>query len=191
VSSTDRSVSIAGKKDMLLKSIAVVGLAASFVAVASAGGSPVVPDDFKIVARYGPGYSNWLRWQYTIGADGKVVQDIGPGGRGGGERSQKQAKLSKDAVGALFARVMEADFFKLKGQYKAKVTDNPTLVLEVTVNKKTHRVLVYGYRHLREKEDQDAVDRFLGVWCEVLRKVPAPNRDQKPDLYKPGNYGKK
>jgi hypothetical protein len=35
------------------------------------------------------------------------------------------------------------------------------------------------------------VDRFLGVWCEVIKKAPAPNADQKPDLYKPGDYGNK
>jgi len=51
-------------------------------------------------------------------------------------------------------------------------------------------VLLYGHRFLREKEDQEAADRFLGVWSEVLKKVPAPNEDQKVDLYKPGNYAK-
>jgi hypothetical protein len=158
---------------------------------ASAPGSPRAPDDFRIVARYAPGYSNWLRWQYTITADGKVAQDIGPGGRSGGERSEQQTKLSKDDIGALFAKVKGAHFFKLKAQYKGEVTDEPTLVLEVTMDEKTHQVLVYGYRHLKEKEDQNAVDRFLSVWSEVIRKVPAPNPDQKPDLYKPGNYGRK
>jgi hypothetical protein len=39
--------------------------------------------------------------------------------------------------------------------------------------------------------DQDAVYRFLGVWSEVISKVPTPNPDQKPDPYKPGDYGKK
>jgi hypothetical protein len=171
--------------------IAVFGLLVGFSAAAPAADPPEVPDDFRIVARYGPGYSNWLRWEYTITADGKVTQDIGPGGRGGGERSTKETKLSKDDIGALYSKVKEADFFKLNEQYKAKVTDQATLVLEVTMDKKTHKVLVYGYRHLREKEDQDAVDRFLSVWVEVLKKVPAPNADQKPEMYKPGDYGKK
>jgi Domain of unknown function (DUF6438) len=175
---------------LFLKTIAVLGLVASVFAVASATGSPGAPDDFKIVARYGPGFSNWLRWQYTITADGKVAQDIGPGGRGGGERSEKQTTLSKDDIEALFAKVKGAEFFNLKEQYKGKVTDHPTLALEVTMDKKTHQVLVYGYQHLKEKEDQNAVDRFLGVWSEVIRKVPAPNPDQTPELYKPGNYGK-
>jgi hypothetical protein len=172
------------------KTIAVLGVVASLCAAASAAGAPDTPDDFKLVARYGPGLSPWLRWQYTITADGKVAQDIGPGGRGGGERSEKQTKLSKDAIAALFAKVKGADFFTLKEKYQGGATDQPTLVLEVTLGKKTHRVLVYGHRHLTEKEDQSAVDRFLGVWSEVIRRVPAPNPDQKADLYKPGNYAK-
>jgi hypothetical protein len=73
-------------------------------------------------------------------------------------------------------------------QYKATVTDLATLVLEVTAGKKIHRVLVYGHNFLTAKEDQDAVDRFLGVWSEVLRAVLAPNPDQKPDQYRPGKY---
>src|SRR5262249_20678190 len=168
------------------KIIAMLGLLSGLLALvaAPAPDAPAVPDDFKVVARFSPGYSNWLRWQYTITADGKVAQDIGPGGGGGGERSQKETKLSKDNIAALFTKVKQADFFQLKEQYRAKVTDNPTLVLEITMDKKTHKVLVYGYRLLKEKEDQDAVDRFLGVWSEVIAKVPAPNPDQKADLYR-------
>ncbi|MFO0969171.1 MAG: hypothetical protein U0793_26755 [Gemmataceae bacterium] len=165
--------------------------AVSLVAVASAKDPAPVPPDFKLVAGYGPGYSSWLRWQYTISADGKVAQDIGPGGRGGGERVEKETTISAKDVVALFAKVKEADFFTLKEQYKGKVTDNPTLVLEVTMEKKTHKVLVYGHRHLRAKEDQDDADRFLAVWAEVIRKVPAPNPEQKPEMYKPGAYVKK
>ena len=156
---------------------------------APAADPPAVPDDFKMVVRFGPGYSDWLSWRYTITADGKVAQEIGPGGRGNPpERTEKETKLKKDEVAALFAKVKEADFFKLKEQYKGKVTDQATLILEITADKKTHTVKLYGHRFLREKEDQDAADRFLSVWSEVLRKLPAPNPDQKVDLYKPGNY---
>jgi hypothetical protein len=174
------------------KSIVGLVLTAILVAVAFAADPPAVPDDFKLMARFAPGYSNWLSWRYTITADGKVAQVIGPGGRGGGERTEKEDKITKEDVVAIVAKVKDADFFKLKEQYKGKATDQATLVLEVTQDKKTHQVLLYGPRFLREKEDQDAADRFLAVWAEVLRKVPAPNPDQKPEMYKPGNYaGKK
>ena len=89
-----------------------------------------------------------------------------------------------------FTKVKGADCFKLKEQFKARVTDNPTLVLGVTTDKQTRKVLVYGYCFLKEKEDQDAVNRFLGVWPGVITQVPAPNPDQTPDLYKHGTYGK-
>jgi hypothetical protein len=68
--------------------------------------APAVPDDFKMVVRFAPGYSDWLSWRYTITADGKVAQEIGPGGRGNPpERKEKETKVSKDEVAALFAKV--------------------------------------------------------------------------------------
>jgi len=158
----------------------------------SAANPPAVPGDFRIMAKLGTGYSNWLAWQTTISADGKVVQHIGKGGRGGGggEPMDKEAKLAQEDVTALFAKVKDADFFKLKEQYRGKVTDMATLRLEITADKKTHAVLLYAPRFLTEKADQDAADRFLGIWQEVLKKVPAPNEKQTPELYKPGVYRK-
>ena len=150
---------------------------------------PAIPDDFKIVARCAPGYSDWLSWKTTITADGKVVQAIGV--RGGGEPRIVEAKLMKDDVTKLVGLTQKADFFKLKDRYAAKVTDQATLYLEITTDKKTHTVAVYAHRAIQGKEDQDAVDRFLGIWAEVLRKVPSPNKEQNADLYKPGNYTKK
>jgi len=150
---------------------------------------PEVPEDFKIVALYGPGFSDWLSWKYIITADGNVAQEIGPG-RFTNKRSEKQTKLSKDDIAILFTKVKEADFFKLKARYVANVTDNEDLVLEVTMNKKTYQVSVYGYEFLKEKEDQAAVDRFLSIWSAVIRKVPAPNPKQTPDEYQRGKKHK-
>jgi hypothetical protein len=150
----------------------------------------MVPDDFKIVARYGPGYSDWKGWTFTITSDGKVEQKI-TGGRGGGEPMEKQATLKKEDVADLLTKVKDAGFFKLKERYAARVTDNATLFLEITMDGKTHKVALYAYPHLKEKDDQEAADRFLKIWAEVLRKVPAPNPEQTPELYKPGNYRNK
>jgi hypothetical protein len=148
---------------------------------------PVVPGDFKLVARYRPGFSDSRPWEYTITADGKVVQEIGRGGNGT-EKPQKQNKLSQEDLGALVTTIKKADFFKLKEHYRGEVTDLPTLILEITMDKKTLHVLVYGYQFLKEKDDQLAADRFLSVWSEVIRKIPSPNPEQTPDRYKPGNY---
>jgi hypothetical protein len=55
-------------------------------------------DDFKLVARYGPGYSTWRGWTCTITNDGKALQNVVYGGRGGGEPYDKTFMLPKDAV---------------------------------------------------------------------------------------------
>jgi Domain of unknown function (DUF6438) len=171
--------------------LAMAGLFISLIGVANAADDPPAPPaDFKIVARYGPGYSDWHSWQVTITADGKVTQHIGKGGRGGGEESDKEAKLSKDDLAALAGKVKDAEFFKLKEQYKGKVTDMATLILEITTDKKTHKVLLYAPSFLTDMDDQKAADRFLGIWSDVLKKVPAPNEKQTPDMYKQGNFRK-
>jgi hypothetical protein len=165
-------------------------LGVSLLTLAAADAQPV-PDDFKIVARYSPGFSNWRSWTTTIGADGKTLQKVGPGGRGGGgEPAEKKTELSKEDLGALLSRVKEADFFKLKGKYRGGATDQATLTLQVTLGKKTHQVAVYGHRFVRDKEEIDEVDRFLKVWVEVLKKVPSPN-PERLELYKAGGAGKK
>jgi hypothetical protein len=149
-----------------------------------------IPGDFKITARYAPGFSSWRSWTTTINADGKVLQKIGRGGRGGGEPSEKKSTLSKDDLGALLSRIKEGDFFQLKEKYRGTATDQATLTLEVTLDKKTRQVAVYGYRFIRDKEDQDEVNRFLAAWVEVLKKVPSPNPEQL-ELYKAGVAKKK
>ena len=71
-------------------------------------GAQAVPDDFQLVARYAPGYSTWRSWKTTITADGKALQEVGRGGRGGGQPFEKKAALSKDDLRALVARVKQA-----------------------------------------------------------------------------------
>jgi hypothetical protein len=82
----------------------------------------------------------------------------------------------------LLAKIKEANFFALKKRYEYQVTDNPTLILKVTLDKTTHEVVVYAPDHLEKNKD---VKRFFRVWSEILRKIPSPNPEQKPGLYKP------
>jgi len=136
-----------------------------------------VPADFKIVAQYGAGYSDWESWRYTISGDGKVAKEVF-----GLKDTKDESRLTKEDLKALIAKVEEVDFFALKESYEYEVTDNPSLILTVTLNGKTHRVSVYAPGHLKENKE---VKRFLQVWSEVLRTAPSPNPEQKPDLYKP------
>jgi hypothetical protein len=176
-----------GFRRSVLLTTACFGLCLSTPAPAAA---QPVPDDFKIVARYGPGFSDWRSWTTTITSDGTALQRVGPGGRGGGELSEKKSSLSKDDLKALLSRVKEADFFKLKERYRGTATDQATLTLEVTVDKKTHKVAVYGFAFIRDKKEQDEVNRFLTVWVEILKKVHSPN-PERIELYKAGGGGKK
>ncbi len=172
------------------RGVFVAALLAAFVSTPAPVTAQPVPAEFKVVARYAPGFSDWRSWTTTITGDGAALQKIGRGGRGGGEPSEKKSSLTKDDLKALRTRIEETDFFKLKGKYRGTATDQATLTLEVTLDKKTHKVSVYGFRFLRDKEDRDEVDRFLKVWVEVLKKVPSPN-PERLDLYKAGGGGKK
>ena len=147
-----------------------------------------IPSDFRIVAQYGAGYSPWKSWKVTITGDGIVAKEGGfqGGGSAAEERGTKeqsgQTTLSGTDLRELLAEIKEADFYGLREEYSYSVTDNPTLVLTITQNKRTHRVSVYAYNHLKDDKD---VKRFLRVWSKLLRKVPSPNPDDKPDDYEP------
>jgi Domain of unknown function (DUF6438) len=162
------------------RSIALGVLASLLCASALLGADDkkAIPADFKIVAKYRPGYSDWKRWEYTITGDGRVAKEVFS--LKAQEDTKQESKLSKDDLTELIAKVKEADFFALKKRYDHRVTDNPTLELTVTLDGKTHEVSVYAPRHLKEDKD---VKRFLKVWSEVLRKVPSPNPKQTPDNY--------
>ena len=133
-----------------------------------------VPADFKIDARYAPGFSPSPGWATTIRADGNVSQTI-HAGRGGGQGSINQSQLTKTDIDALWIKVMQAHFFQLKREYKAAITDNATLALEITRNKETHRVSVYGHQHIQVNRSE--VDRFLSLWSEVIKLVLPPKPD--------------
>jgi hypothetical protein len=152
-------------------------VACTLVAASRPEDKEPIPRDLKIVAEYGAGYSHWKSWRYTITRDGKVAQEIYDI-----EDTKKVSQISNDDLKDLLAKIKEADFFALKKRYEYQVTDNPTLILKVTLDKKTHEVVVYAPGHLEKNKD---VKRFFRVWSEILRIIPSPNPEQKPGLYKP------
>jgi hypothetical protein len=147
-------------------------LVALIVPVRAAADAAAVPSDFKLVAEYGPGLSAGKPWTVTIEADGTGVQKIY--GQGASETS---FTLPPDALADLWSSVTESRFFLLAGAYSPDVTDKSTLVLRVRQNEASHEVVVYAPRNLQGNED---VKRFLQVWNAVLRKVPSPNPEQRP-----------
>jgi hypothetical protein len=137
-----------------------------------------VPSDFKLFAQYGPGYSDWKPWKLTITADGKAVQEAYTYPNGKETILRKTLTLTKEELQQFVAKVRDSRFYTLAQDYSYKVTDNPTLILRVTMNGKSHEVTVYAPHYLKNK---DGVKRFSKIWNEVLRKVPSPNSEQKPE----------
>jgi hypothetical protein len=136
-----------------------------------------IPDDFKIVATSFGEFTSWKAWTSTITAEGKVSQKT----HDGTKKIEKESKLSQADLRDLLDQVEKAEFSKLKEDYKYSISDAHHLILEITANKKTHKVEVYAFDRVKEKED---VDRFLKVFREVLKKVPSPNEEETPDTYK-------
>ena len=134
---------------------------------------PAVPADFRLVAQYGSGLSDWKSWMVTIDADGTAVQDTY---LPGSQKSTKSLTLPAGEMQRLVRLIGDMRFFELAGTYAVVVTDNPTLSLRVTSNEATHEVVVYAPGHLTASEE---VRRFLVVWNEVLRRVPPPNPEQR------------
>ncbi len=137
-----------------------------------------IPSDFKIVAQYGAGYSDWKSWKFTITGDGVVAKEIYNSPKSGGETTT----LSHKEILDLIAKIDQVGFDSLPERKSYKVTDNPTLIVTVTRNDKTQKVTVYAPRHLQEDKE---VKRFLRLWAEILRKVPSPNPDDSPERWEP------
>ena len=136
-----------------------------------------IPDDFKIVAKSYGEFTSWKAWTSTITAEGKVSQTTHVGLK----TTEKESKLSPADIQDLLDQFEKAEFFKLKKDYTYSISDSHHLILEITADKKTHKVEVYAFDRVKEKED---VDRFLKVFREVLKKVPSPNEEETPDTYK-------
>jgi hypothetical protein len=148
-------------------------LLAALAAPVSAGAdAAAVPPDFKLVAEYGPGRTAGRPWTVTIEADGTAVQKVY--GQGSSENS---VTLPPEALADLVSSITDSRFFQLAGTYSPEASDNSTLVLRVRQNETSHEVVVYAPRNLQANDD---VKRFLQVWNAVLRKVPSPNPEQRP-----------
>ena len=139
-----------------------------------------VPRDFVLFAQYNAGYSPWKSWQLTVSGDGQVLQEAYAFRGSNPVRETNYFHLAKEDLKQLAARLDNESFESLAEHYspKDKITDNPTLIVRSVMLGKSNEVSVYAPDHLKDKAE---VRRFLRVWNEVLRKVPSPNSDQKPE----------
>jgi hypothetical protein len=138
-----------------------------------------ISSNYKIVATFSPGYSPWKPWETTISSNGDVQQVIYPWLRDENVTKPKiiAFKLSIQDLHDLIAVIEDENFFNLKSKYSRPETDGPTLVIAVSTPGKTHEVSVY-FPHLMIGKSE--IKRFIKIWDEVLRKVPAPNKGQTP-----------
>jgi hypothetical protein len=78
----------------------------------------------------------------------------------------------------IIAKITESNFFAIPEDLSTDGRDIPTLILSVTMNQKSHLVMVSAADHI---EDKDGVARFMRVWSEVMRKIPSPDSVQTPE----------
>src|SRR5579864_4984087 len=140
----------------------------------------VIPRDFKIGAEYGSGGSvylpdDFIAWKVTITCDGGVTQVIYPKTPAKNE-VKDSTSLSAAELIDLLAVIKNADFFTLRGRYLQSFHEGPGLRLEITLNGKTHEVIVYRPTF---QSDNLEVKRFLRVWSEVIKRVPPLKPDRK------------
>ena len=95
-----------------------------------------VPEDFRVVAHYYAGYSVLMSWETTITADGKAVQEKPEDER----EPKKTSRLSPREIRSLVNRIETSRFFDLKPRYEISVTDAPSLMLQITMGGKQHKV---------------------------------------------------
>jgi hypothetical protein len=136
-------------------------------------GQDAIPPDLRIVAEYGPGLADWKWWDTTVEPNGRATQEAS----GGGTRSMM---LSPESMRRLVRAIDKEKFFDIEEEHDGGVEDHESLVLSVTMRKKTRKVMVYAPDRLRTKPE---VARFLRVWYAVLEAVPSPNPDQRPGQY--------
>lgn len=100
----------------------------------------------------------------TVHGDGRVVFE---GRRFVAKEGRQEATISRNAVRALYAKFRAADFYALKDEYRAQVTDLPTYVVTLSVDGRTKRVLDYGGEMMGMPkpvtELQDAIDETAGT----------------------------
>jgi hypothetical protein len=137
--------------------------------------------NLKIVASHLGSESLWLLWKVTITGDGTVVKEVFD--EHDGQWRKTETKLSQEDLAEIMAKVKEAEFDILRNSYISGGSDISRLTVAITENKKTKQVSIGDPSSPGTHND---VKRFLRVWSEILRKVPSPNADEKPELYEPG-----
>ena len=125
---------------------------------------PPSSDATRISLERGPCFGTCPIYKVEIKGDGSVTYT--------GERfvkitGEQHAQISREEVSALVAKFEKADFFSLKDEYTAPVTDLPTYTLSVSFSGRNKTVTDYGGRMADMPavvtELENEVDRVAGT----------------------------
>jgi hypothetical protein len=172
---------------MLTRRVAVSVLLMLVMASAPAAGAErdAVPSDFSLRAEYypalphlaGPGTPRWYPWTLTLTADGRAELESNRTVPGKKKIIRHTVRVARREVARLVAEVRRANFHALAPEYAFEVGPASTLVLRITLDRRSHDVIVYGPERIRDKPE---VAAFLRVWNQTLRTVPPLNPGQRP-----------
>ncbi len=140
----------------------------------SASDAPTIPKDFALSATYGPsmaGFRGAAAWNLIIESDGNAVQKTSTFKGGEEKKVEKSFQVTPEQLRALVLSIEKSGFYSLAPEYRPDVTDLATYILAVTMNGKSHRVLVYA---MPAVEDKAAMKRFDSVWNEIRRILGQP-----------------
>ena len=143
-----------------------------------------VPQDFKSVATYFDGAriinlidgSGTKNWTLTISADGKARWKVE-------EDLKRPISLPQDDLREIITSIKESDFFTLPGRHMPSTDvcltfDIPSLILEVTMDGKSHKIIIDAPGNGDcGASDVAVIQRFGLVWSTVLEKFPSPNNN--------------
>jgi len=169
---------------------------AMFVVLGSSSIPPVVaadrdpiPADFSLRAEYypvtpsaasldAPLAPRWHPWTLTLTADGRARQESNRTVPGKKSVIRRSSRVSPGDLQRLVMEVRRSNFHLLAPEYAFEVTPQATLVLRITLERRSHDVTVYGPDRVK---DQPEVAAFLRVWNQTLRVVPPLNPGQRPE----------
>jgi hypothetical protein len=101
----------------------------------------VAPEDFQISLELKPCFGTCPVYVLSVAADGGVVYE---GTNFVLVEGRQTASAEAEAVAALYAAVLSADFFALEEGYAYPATDLPTAITTVTAGGRTHTISRYG-----------------------------------------------
>lgn len=122
-----------------------IGLACMAVALAlgscqARGSAPANDPDVLIGMERGPCFGTCPIYAVTIDGDGNVTYS---GQNFVAVTGVHKDKISKEAVQHLLDLFKSADFFSLLDEYRAEVTDNPTMTVALKIGDRSKRVVDY------------------------------------------------